>query len=194
MISNFFCSPPKALQNNRSHPKRFPPKPQKISASAARLQGCFSMSVSVMFYQLLYIWKFAKTPTQPQSQTLVDMKMTLPTITHNHHPSTTQTQCQQYFSYYWHEFDQTFQVTLVRTTFVLAAFALPELKSMTLFWPKVKATVVLVTFVLPLWTKILLTPAFSVNQIFLTKHFLYPSKIQKQNTKTGNTGFLYICN
>ena len=118
----------------------------------------------------------------------------LPTITHHHHPSTTQTQCQQYFSYYWHEFDQTFQVTLVRTTFVLAAFPLPELKSMTLFWPKVKATVVLVTFVLPLWTKILLTPPFSVNQIFLTKHFLYPSKIQKQNTKTGNTGFLHICN
>ena len=44
MMSNFFCFPPKALQNNGSHLKMFPPKPQKISASTARLLGCFSMS------------------------------------------------------------------------------------------------------------------------------------------------------
>ena len=44
MISNFFCFPPKASQNNGSHLKMFPPKPQNISASAARLLGCFFMS------------------------------------------------------------------------------------------------------------------------------------------------------
>ena len=44
MMSNFFCFPPKASQNNGSHLKIFPPKPQKISASAARLLGCFPMS------------------------------------------------------------------------------------------------------------------------------------------------------
>ena len=44
MMSNFFCFPPKASQNNGSHLKIFPPKPQKISASAARLLGCFFMS------------------------------------------------------------------------------------------------------------------------------------------------------
>ena len=47
MMSNFFCFPPKASQNNGSHLKIFPPKPQKISASAARLLGCFFMSVKM---------------------------------------------------------------------------------------------------------------------------------------------------
>ena len=44
IISNFFCFPPKALQNSGSHLKMFPQKPQKISANAARLLGYFSMS------------------------------------------------------------------------------------------------------------------------------------------------------
>ena len=56
MISNFFCFPPKESQNNGSHLKMFPPKPQNISASAARLLGCwavrllgcFSMSEGLM--------------------------------------------------------------------------------------------------------------------------------------------------
>ena len=54
MISNFLCFPPNVLQNNGIHLKMFPPKPQKISASTARLLGCFSMSVN----------KNVKTPVQ----------------------------------------------------------------------------------------------------------------------------------
>ena len=41
---NFFCFSPYSSQNSRSHLEIFPPKPKKISASAARLLGCFSMS------------------------------------------------------------------------------------------------------------------------------------------------------
>ena len=35
---------PKVFQNSGIHLKIFPPRPQKTSASAARLLGCFSMS------------------------------------------------------------------------------------------------------------------------------------------------------
>ena len=37
MISNFFCFPPKASQNNGSHLKKFLPKCKKIAAGAARI-------------------------------------------------------------------------------------------------------------------------------------------------------------
>ena len=53
------------------------------------------------------------TPTQPQLNSKVgcDMKMTL--IHYHHHPPpppTTQTQCQQYLSCYWFDFNQTLKL------------------------------------------------------------------------------------